>query len=84
MTDIILFELLMLAAFSVSITCFENAVSQISECMNPTIGDQSMSVHVNLSEGEFDLLQIEGQCYLFCVTHDEYSAKVRNRNYVHG
>ena len=27
-----------------------------------------MNVHMNLSEEEYDLLQIEGRCFLLCVT----------------
>ena len=82
-----MFELLILAAFSVSIIYFENADSQISECRIPVNSSiaASLNVYVNLSEEEFDLLQIEGQCFLFCVTltRDKYSTEVSSM-YVNG
>ena len=64
-----IFELLMLAFF-MSITCNGNAVTQTSEfkCRIPDSSsiDDSMNVHVNQSEEEFELLQIEGRCFLYC------------------
>ena len=68
-----------------SIIHCENADSQISECRIPDNSSiaASLNVHVNLSEEEFDLLQIEGQCFLFCVTHDKYSTEVSSM-YVNG
>ena len=73
-----MFELLILAAFSVSIIHCENADSQISECRIPDNSsiNGSLNVHVNLSEEEFDLLHIEGQCFLFCATREEYRTEV--------
>ena len=75
-------ELLMLAFFT-SITCNGNAVTQTSEfeCRIPDNSsiDDSMNVHVNLSEEEFELLQIEGRCFLLCATK-VYSTNEVNKN----
>ena len=80
-----LFKLLMLA-ISVSITCNGNAAFETSEFHECRISDNSsidhsmLNVHVNLSEGELDLLQIEGHCFLFCTTKEEYSNEVNSIN----
>ena len=69
-------RLLMLSIF-VSVTCYENAVSQTPEleCKIPdhSFVNRSMNVHVDLSEREFELLQIEGHCFLTCAALDRYS-----------
>ena len=80
MALLLLFKILMLAAF-VSITCYGNAASKTSEfeCKLPDNSsmDHSMNVHVNLSEGELEILQIEGRCFLSCAT-EIYSNEVNN------
>lgn len=71
MTDA--FEFFMLPV-SVILMCYGNTlvVTQTSEfeCSlhNNSSVDQPMNVHMNLSEEEYDLLQIEGRCFLLCVT----------------
>ena len=48
-----------------------------TECRVPDNYSSIDRVHTNLTEGEFDLLQIEGRCFLFCTTDPEtYSSEV--------
>ena len=79
---LISFKLLMLAVF-VSNTYNGNSASETSEfeCRIPDNSsiDHSMNVHLDLSEGEFELLQIEGRCFLFCTTEEEYSNEVNSK-----
>ena len=71
-----LFVRLLLPAVFISVT---TAVIQTSdgftECKVPDNYSSIHHVHTNLSEGEFDLLQIEGLCFLFCTT-EIYSIEV--------
>ena len=64
-----LFVRLLLLAVFISVT---TAVIQTSDgFMGCRVPDNNSSIHhvqTNLSEGEFDLLQIEGYCFLFCTT----------------
>ena len=70
-------ETLKLTVF-MSITCYENTVTHASEIECRFPDDPPIDhVHTNLSEGEFDLLQIEGRCFLFCTT-ERYSSEVNN------
>ena len=72
-----LLEFLIPAVF-MSLTCYGNTVTQTSELECRLPDNSSIDhVHTNLSEEEFDLLQIEGRCFLFCTT-EKYSSEVNN------
>ena len=79
-------RLLLLAVFiSVTTRRYGTAVIQTSdgftECRVPDNNSSINHVHTNLTEEEFNLLQIEGHCFLFCTTdrHPEtYSSEVNN------
>ena len=81
---VVVFKLLILTVY-LSITCNGNIASETSgfECRIPDNSsiDYPINVHVNLSEEEFDLLQIEGRCFLFCAT-EKYSNEVNNINFI--
>ena len=76
---------LLLAVFMNITTHYGTAVIQTSdgfaECRAPDNTSSIDHVHTNLSEGEFNLLQIEGHCFLFCTTSTDpetYSSVVNN------
>ena len=80
-----LFNRLLLLAIYISVTtCYATTVIQASdgftECRIPD-NSSINHVHTNLTEEEFDLLQIEGHCFLFCTTDqhlETYSSEVNN------
>ena len=60
------------------IVCHGNTVTHTSELECRLPDNSSIDhVHTNLSEEEFDLLQIEGRCFLFCTT-EKYISEVNN------
>ena len=74
-------RLLLLAVFMNITTRYGAAVIQTSdrftECRVPDNYSFIDRVHTNLTEGEFDLLRIEGCCFLFCTTDSAtYSSEV--------
>ena len=81
MTDAFKFFMLLV---SVILMCYGNTlvVTQTSEfeCSlhNNSSVDQPMNVYMNLSEEEYDLLQIEGRCFLLCVTDPKIYKVIRN------
>ena len=70
-------RLLLLAVFTSVTTAVIQTSDRFTECRVPDNNSSIHHVHTNLSEGEFDLLQIEGHCFLFCTT-EIYSNEVNN------
>ena len=70
-------RLLLLAVFISVTTAVIQTSDGFTECRVPDNNSSIHHVHTNLTEGEFDLLQIEGHCFLFCTT-EIYSSEVNN------
>ena len=64
-------RLLLLAVFISVTTAVIQTSDGFTECRVPDNNSPIHHVHTNLTEGEFDLLQIEGHCFLFCTTLTE-------------
>ena len=73
----VMIRLLLLAVFISVTTAVIQTSDGFTECRVPDNNSSIHHVHTNLSEGEFDLLQIEGNCFLFCTT-EIYSNEVND------